>query len=71
MKKIVYITISCIMMSVASWACPSIQLQITSGNYDAESNTQIQLFKITDEHSNSVVISTQFGNVNNQIGIQA
>ena len=71
MKKIVYITIVCTIMSATSWACPSIQLQLTSGNYDIESNTQIQLFKINDEHSNSVVISTQFGNVNNQIGIQA
>ena len=71
MKKLIMLCSLMVTINMLSWACPSINMQLTAGVYDMENNTQVQLFKISDELGNSVVVSTQFGNVNNQIGIQA
>ncbi len=72
MKKLILVYLILGITALSGIACPSINLQITSGLYDLEGSTSVQLFKITAENGDNVVVQTRFANVNsNQIGIQA
>lgn len=72
MKKIMLIYVCLSLIAFKGLACPSINIQLTSGGYNLEGATSVQLFKITAENGDNVVVQTRFANVNsNQIGIQA